>query len=116
VERCSLCSEIVELAILAQPNSRAQSNGPPRLFHIVRCSPFQRIRAHFLALPPQNFLLSYCAFFKGLLFEKPIPYSYTSDPPRYALYMVTGSAKAELMSTFVVLGVKPICWLRVHQL
>ena len=116
VERCSSCSEIVELAILAQPNSRARSQSPPRLFHIIRRSPFQRIRAHSPTLSLQNFRFLYCAFFRGLLFEKPMPYSYTSDPPKYALYMVTGRARAEEMSTFVVLGVKPICWLRVHQL
>lgn len=114
VERCSLCSEFVDLVILAQPNSRVRNHALQRLFHIVRHFPFQRI-AHSSRFSPRNFPL-YCTFFRGLLFEKPMPYSYTSDPPKYALYMVNGKARAELMSTFVVLGVKPICWLRVHQL
>ena len=116
MERPSLFSEIVELAILGQPNSRVRSHGLSEALHIVSRSPFQRIKAHFITLLPQSFFVSYCAFFKGLLFEKPMPYSYTSDPPKYALYIVTGRASADEISTFVVLGVKPICWLRVHQL
>lgn len=106
--------KVVESAILPQPDSRARNHDPSEALPYL--STALRFDGSSVIFDSQVPRLLYCAFFNGVLLEKPIPYSYTSDPPKYALYMVNGSARAEEMRTLVVLGVKPICWLRVHQL
>ena len=59
----------------------------------------------------------YCAF---LAFAcpplKPMPYTYTRLPPRYAANIVAGSAMTLLIKILVSLGTIPGLLLRVHQL
>jgi hypothetical protein len=83
------------------------------LYLIHRLCPYS---AHGSSICSSN-LFSYCAFFALACPPlKPIPYTYTRLPPKYAANIVAGSAMTLLIKMLVSLGTMPGLLLRVHQL